>query len=137
VNFHTTKASLYVLFEYYLLSQINPLLLRIFIFLLLSLVTWSASGQDVAFSQYYAAPSLLNPALIGGSGGQFRLTAINRDQWGNVLDNSFQTFGAAIDVRFKQGTSGDLVGAGVSFFKDKVVGNIFQLAFHLVFIPKT
>lgn len=84
----------------------------------------------MAFSQYYAAPSLLNPALVGSSGGKFRLTAINRDQWGNVLDQSFQTFGAAIDVRFKGGfgsfSNGDLVGAGISFFKDKVTGVDFS-----------
>ncbi len=93
-------------------------------------MTQTSKAQDVAFSQYYAAPSLLNPALVGASGGKFRLTAINRDQWGNVLDNSFQTFGAAIDVRFKGGfgqlKNSDIIGAGISFFKDKVAGVDFS-----------
>ena len=104
--------------------------MRIIIFLLALLLTVNSEAQDVAFSQYYAAPLLLNPALVGGSGGKFRLTAINRDQWGNVLDNSFKTFGAAIDVRFKGGlgklANSDIVGAGISFFKDKVTGVDFS-----------
>lgn len=87
-------------------------------------------GQDVAFTQYYAAPLLLNPALTGSNQGKFRLTGINRDQWGTVLDNSFETFAGSVDVRFKGGfgirTTGDFIGAGISFFKDKVTGVDFS-----------
>ncbi|MBT8220884.1 MAG: PorP/SprF family type IX secretion system membrane protein [Bacteroidia bacterium] len=87
-------------------------------------------AQDVAFTQYYAAPLLLNPSLVGAASGKFRLTAINRDQWGNVLVEPFSTFGASMDVRFNAGfgksDNGDLIGAGISFFKDKVTGLDFS-----------
>src|SRR5215831_13557755 len=39
---------------------------------------------DPHFSQYYVYPSWLNPALTGAFDGQYRVSAIYRNQWGNV-----------------------------------------------------
>ena len=40
-------------------------------------------AQDEHFSQFYAIPVQMNPALAGASNGTYRISAINRDQWNN------------------------------------------------------
>ena len=64
----------------------------------------------------------LNPALTGAYDGTFRLAAIYRDQWGGLVDNPWQTYGLAGDLRFKIGkqTHSDYVGGGVQFMSDRV-----------------
>ena len=37
-------------------------------------------AQDIHYSQYYASPLTLNPALTGKFNGYYRATAIYRDQ---------------------------------------------------------
>lgn len=51
---------------------------------------------DPHFSQYYVYPSWLNPALTGAFDGQYRISAIYRNQWGNISD-PFTTYGVAAD----------------------------------------
>src|SRR5215212_5024501 len=51
---------------------------------------------DPHFSQYYVYPSWLNPALTGAFDGQYRISGIYRNQWGNV-SSPFSTPGAAVD----------------------------------------
>lgn len=51
---------------------------------------------DPHFSQYYAYPMWLNPALTGVMDGDYRITAIYRNQWGNIA-NAFSTPGISAD----------------------------------------
>lgn len=44
----------------------------------------SASAQDIHFSQYYASPLTLNPALTGNFDGLMRFGANYRNQWASV-----------------------------------------------------
>ena len=75
------------------------------------------SAQDVQFSQYYAAPLYLNPALAGIN--QIGRAGINyRSQWPGV-DASFETFSAYIDNNWDEKNSSlgllftsDLAGIG-------------------------
>jgi len=39
---------------------------------------------DPHFSQYYVYPAWLNPALTGTFDGQYRLSGVYRNQWGNI-----------------------------------------------------
>lgn len=63
--------------------------------ILLLFVIGTANAQDVQYSQFYAAPLYLNPALTGAS----ELTRIGvnyRNQWPG-LDHSFNSYSAYID----------------------------------------
>lgn len=87
-------------------------------------------SQDQHFTQFYASPTTLNPALTGAYTGKYRLSFIYRDQWRNVLDNPYATFSAATDFRFRiksyRSVSRDAVGAGVLFYSDRVPGVDFS-----------
>ncbi len=57
-----------------------------------------ASAQvDPHFSQYYVYPSFINPALTGAFDGDYRISAIHRNQWQGV-SNAFSTFGVSADM---------------------------------------
>ncbi len=93
------------------------------LFMLFTAITFHFA-QDQHFTQFYAAPLTLNPALSGAFDGKYRLAALYRDQWRNVLDDPYVTMGAAIDMRFARTSRRkklyDAFGAGVQFFSDRV-----------------
>ncbi len=82
------------------------------------------NGQDQHFTQFYASPLSLNPALAGSFEGRYRFSFIYRDQWRNALDNPYTTYSAAADFRFQIGNirkpRKDAFGAGMIFYGDKV-----------------
>lgn len=69
-------------------------------------------AQDPQFSQYYAAPLYLNPALVGIN-QKGRMGINYRNQWPN-LDANFETFSAYFDYHFEDYFS----SAGVIFTRD-------------------
>jgi len=82
-----------------------------------------AAAQDKHFTQFYASPLTLNPALSGAMEGRYRIGAIYRDQWRKVLDNPIKTFSMAADLRFdanRRKNAEDAIGLGIMFFNDKV-----------------
>ena len=89
--------------------------------------TW---GQDQHFTQFYASPLSLNPALAGAFDGKYRVSFIYRDQWRNVLDNPYLTYSTAIDLRFGVDWFGpkaqDALGIGMIFYSDKNSGTDFS-----------
>ncbi|MFP5042193.1 PorP/SprF family type IX secretion system membrane protein [Parasediminibacterium sp. JCM 36343] len=52
------------------------------------------SQVDPHFSEYYVYPSWLNPALTGAIDGDYRVSAIYRNQWSGIA-NGFSTIGLA------------------------------------------
>ncbi len=93
------------------------------------LLTSVVYGQDKHFSQFYASPIAMNPALTGAFDGKFRVGAIYRDQWRGALDNPFVTFAASLDMRFDIGQRRvfrDAVSGGILFFTDRVGGVDFN-----------
>jgi type IX secretion system PorP/SprF family membrane protein len=84
----------------------------------------SLHAQDAHFTQFYASPLLLNPALTGGFDGQLRASTIYRDQYSGVVETPFTTTAAALDFRFplKLGgrNNGDAASAGIVFMNDRV-----------------
>lgn len=82
-----------------------------------------AFSQDKHFTQFYAAPLTLNPALTGAMEGRYRVGTIYRDQWRKVLENPIRTFAIAADLRFDapgKHVKEDAIGLGLMFFTDKV-----------------
>ncbi len=81
-------------------------------------------AQDQHFTQFYASPLTLNPALAGSFSGTYRMSLIYRDQWRSALVNPFSTYSAAIDyrtpLRFKKRVLKDHIGVGVLFYNDRV-----------------
>jgi type IX secretion system PorP/SprF family membrane protein len=71
---------------------------KVFLILLATASTFIAKAQvDPHFSQYYVYPSWLNPALTGAIDGDYRVSAIYRNQWGNIA-NGFSTVGLSGDM---------------------------------------
>ncbi len=92
--------------------------------LLMVLYSVCSTAQDEHFSQFYAIPIHMNPALTGAYDGTYRMTAIYRDQWNNKLDAPYQTFAAGgdtnIDLKIGRQRSADKLGIGLFFTNDKV-----------------
>ena len=84
-----------------------------FFCLLIPGIAW---GQDVQYSQYYANPIYLNPALVGST-GLTRLGVNFRNQW-PALDQTFVAYTAYVDhyeERWNSGFGLILQGANESF----------------------
>ena len=73
----------------------------------------SLQAQDPQFSQYYAAPLYLNPALVGIN-QKGRMGINYRTQWPN-LDANFETFSTYFDYHFEDYYS----SAGLLFTRDR------------------
>lgn len=82
-----------------------------------------ANGQDQHFTQFYASPLSLNPALSGVFDGGYRLAMIYRDQGRSYLEEPYATYGVAADLRFNAGAykknTRDAFGTGVVFYSDR------------------
>lgn len=98
--------------------------MRILIILLSLSFFNSLTAQDEHFSQFFALPMHMNPALTGAYEGTYRMTAIYRDQWSNNIDTPYKTFAAGGDTRFKMNfgkrSTNDHFGLGLFFVSDRV-----------------
>jgi type IX secretion system PorP/SprF family membrane protein len=77
------------------------------------------AGQDTHFSQFYASPLNLNPALTGISDGTYRVAGIYRNQ-----DRSFTTpyitYSGSFDIKLLQNLlKSDVFGVGALFVGDR------------------
>lgn len=86
------------------------------------------SAQDIHFSQYYASPLTLNPALTGKFNGLWRATGIYRDQWRSVIgNNAYVTPSGSVDFSLlKNKLKTDALGVGAVMFYDQA-GNFQTL----------
>ncbi len=77
---------------------------KIFTLITFAIVCLSLKAQDVQYSQFYAAPLYLNPALTGSS-EMTRIGVNYRNQWPG-LDQSFRSYSAYIDHYMFNANSG-------------------------------
>ncbi len=78
-----------------------------------------ASGQDPRFSQFFASPWNLNPALVGAFEGRWRAVLNYRDQWSSLLSPvPFRTFSAAAELRWGVGAH-DFFALGLGALHDE------------------
>lgn len=90
---------------------------RILFILLFALQSVFALAQDFHFSQYWAAPSKLNPALTGLFDGNLRLSAIYRNQW--FQQQAFTTYAVSADANLlSKPLNGDVFGFGLGFYQE-------------------
>jgi len=93
-----------------------------------------SEAQDPRFSQFYAAPLQVNPAMTGVFEGRWRVNAIYRDQWGSILGSvPFRTVGASYDMRYRV-VKQDYFAFGISALRDEVGdGHFIQNRAHFNF----
>ncbi|HRN94170.1 MAG: PorP/SprF family type IX secretion system membrane protein [Chitinophagales bacterium] len=81
-------------------------------------------AQDVHFSQYYAAPIYLNPALTANINGVFRAAANYRNQWFLIptsnLKAPYQTIQGSFDMPIlRERLGNDAFGFGLNVYHDR------------------
>jgi len=92
----------------------STLILLIF----LGSVFW-LNGQDTHFSQFYASPLTLNPALTGISDGAYRVSGIYRNQ-DRSFTTPYMTYSGAFDIKLLQSLlKSDIFGIGAVFLGDR------------------
>lgn len=86
-----------------------------FIVVILSIFQSSTiSAQDPNFSQYYAAPQMINPALTGVFSGDVRVNGLYRSQW-PAIQNPFVTGAVSVDANAFKNYLNDRDFAGIGF----------------------
>lgn len=85
------------------------------------MMSGTAFAQDVHFTQYFASPMTLNPALTGLTQCDLRLAANYRQQWGSVSANPYTSGTLSYDMATLKGKlpEGDAVGLGLLVLYDK------------------
>ena len=83
----------------------------------------TSRGQDVHFSQFYASPLTLSPAMTGFFNGGYRIAANYRSQWASIDDagfNGFITASASYDMTLfrNQKLGKDFIGFGIMVLND-------------------
>ena len=98
----------------------KPLLLAI-----LLLVTFAANAQDPHFSQFFASPLTLNPALTGKFDGTLRVAGNYRNQW-PAFNNVYTTSTLSVDfpILKKRLPDYDTWGVGILALTDKAGGGV-------------
>jgi type IX secretion system PorP/SprF family membrane protein len=66
--------------------------------LVVAIIHPSAAQTDPHFTQNYTYPMYINPAMTGGSDGEYRVSAVYRSQWGSI-GNPYRTTGVSFDTR--------------------------------------
>lgn len=106
------------------------------------------SAQDYHFSQFFAAPLSLNPALIGAFPGSYRVAVSQRSQWAQTLETPFSTTAFSADFKYyvnpKKRRYKDAFGVGVVFASDRLAEFNYSVnqimvggAFHKALDPKS
>jgi type IX secretion system PorP/SprF family membrane protein len=95
-------------------------------------------AQDPAFSQFFASPLTLNPALTGKFNGVIRVAGNYRNQW-PAINNAFITSTVSVDAPILKGRlpEDDTWGVGLMAMSDKTANGIlssnylaFSTAYH-------
>jgi type IX secretion system PorP/SprF family membrane protein len=81
-------------------------------------------AQDIHFSQWWAAPVAMNPAMTGNFNGMVRATFNYRNQWFLIPTQNqvtpYQTFQASVDYSIaSERLNNNKFGIGLMFFNDK------------------
>ncbi len=84
-----------------------------------------SQAQDPAFSQFFASPLTLNPALTGKFSGSVRVAGNYRNQWPQI-NNAFITSTISVDgnILTNKITNGDAWGIGLMTMTDRTANGI-------------
>jgi type IX secretion system PorP/SprF family membrane protein len=92
-------------------------LLPVFVVLL---TAFSTNAQDPNFSQFFASPLTLNPAMTGKFDGLYRIAGNYRNQW-PTFNNAFVTYTVSADIGIMKNRVPEIdqFGIGAMAFSDK------------------
>lgn len=107
----------------------NKILTRLSLITAFAIAGQNLQAQDVHFTQFQAAPLTVNPAFTGGFSGQWRASAIYRDQWRSVTV-PFRTFAVSFDAPIVQDlTVDDYLAGGIQVYNDRAGdGNLSNMS---------
>lgn len=92
---------------------------RVSLMIALAFSAKTLHAQDIHFTQFNAAPLVLNPAFTGDFEGQWRAAAIYRNQW-NSVTIPYVTYGASFDMPLVYDLSiDDYLAGGIQMTNDK------------------
>lgn len=103
--------------------------LRLYAILAFVLGAFTVNAQDIHFSQFYASPLNLNPALTGNFNGFYRISAIYRNQYPGLTQGrpAFSTPSIGADFSLlKDKLKNGALGVGLVFFNDQQNGKTFN-----------
>lgn len=93
----------------------NSFLIALFIVV----ATLNVKAQDPFFTQYYASPLNVNPAMMGVFQGQWRMNTNYRQQWGGIFsDIPLRTIHASFDYRINV-VDEDYLAFGINAVQDE------------------
>lgn len=97
------------------------------LFLLALFTVLTATAQDPNFSQFFASPLTLNPALTGKFDGQYRVAGNYRNQW-PTISNAYTTGTVSFDAGILKNhiSEVDQFGVGVMGFTDRSANGALQ-----------
>jgi type IX secretion system PorP/SprF family membrane protein len=100
---------------------------QLFISIVFIVFCGSLKAQDPNFSQFFASPLTLNPALTGKFDGSFRVAGNYRNQWPSI-NNAFTTATISVDGSILKNRipEFDQFGFGAMAFTDKSGNGILQ-----------
>src|SRR5829696_5002941 len=93
---------------------------KLLCFFLILISALGAAAQDPNFSQFFASPLTLNPALTGKFDGQYRVAGNYRNQW-PTINNAYTTATVSFDASILRSSipEYDQFGFGIMAFSDK------------------
>lgn len=98
-----------------------------------------ATAQDVHFTEFDAAPMIINPAFTGMFDGLVRADAVYRNQWASVTV-PYVTYAASADMPIYTERNGDYLAGGLQLYKDQAgdanlsnFTGLASLAYHKTF----
>jgi type IX secretion system PorP/SprF family membrane protein len=88
-------------------------------------ISFYVNGQDPHFSQFFASPLTLNPALTGKFDGTVRAAGNYRNQW-PAFNNVYTTFtfSTDFDIMKNKLPDYDIFGLGILLLSDKAGGGV-------------
>lgn len=94
--------------------------MRIILLITSFFISIGLRAQDPHFSQFFASPLTLNPALTGKFDGNIRITGNHRNQW-PTINRAFVTTTASVDFPILKNLVGqnDIWGLGVMAYSDQ------------------
>src|SRR5579863_1305275 len=106
--------------------------MKVRLYSILFLAFWglTMNAQDFHFSQFYASPLTLNPALTGNFNGFYRITGIYRNQWPGLTQGkpAFSTPSVGVDLSLlKDKIKNGALGVGLVFANDQQNGKTFNI----------
>src|SRR5882672_2541949 len=90
-----------------------------------------STAQDPNFSQFFASPMTLNPALTGKFDGVYRVAGNYRNQWPSI-NNAYVTMTASFDMPIMKSRipENDVFGIGFMGYSDKAGDGVLNSTYY-------